>query len=106
MGGVSSFVLLIFYELCGGERLPLEKAVPRYLRKGRPTSVSAVLLGPGIDIWKSCRFLGGVLRALRGFAGGLARFLPCEIGANHCRLWRVGTMWTRVHESFSGWNAG
>ena len=42
-----------------GERLSLEKAHPRYLRPGRPISVSAVPFGPGIDIWRSCRFIAG-----------------------------------------------
>ena len=37
---------------------PLEKAHPRSLRPGRPVSVSAVPFGPGIDIWRSCRFIG------------------------------------------------
>ena len=76
--------------LWAGERLALEKAVPGYLREGRPISVPAVPLGPGIDIWKSCRFLGGMLRALRDLPGGLARFLSCEMGAKHCRLQHIG----------------
>ena len=41
VGGVSFVELLILYELWAGERLSLEKAHPRYLRPGRPTSVSA-----------------------------------------------------------------
>ena len=44
VGGVSYVELLILYELWAGETLPLEKAVPRYRRPGRPISVSAVLL--------------------------------------------------------------
>ena len=52
--------------------------------------MSAVLLGSVIDFWKSCMFLGGTLRALRDLSGGLARFLPGEVDANHCRLRRVG----------------
>ena len=54
MGGISYVELLILYELWAGERLVLEKAHPRYLRPGRPISVSAVPFGPGIDIWRSC----------------------------------------------------
>ena len=69
-----------------GERLELEKAVPRYRRPGRSISVSAVPFGPGTDIWRSCRFLGDLFRVLR-------RFIPCDIGANHCRLRHVG--WER-----------
>ena len=42
VGGVSYVELLILYELWAGERLSLEKAQPRYLRPGRPISVSAV----------------------------------------------------------------
>ena len=34
----------------------MEKAHPRYLRPGRPISVSVVPFGPGIDIWRSWSF--------------------------------------------------
>ena len=51
VGGVSYVELLILYELWAGERLDLEKAVPRYRRAGRSISVSAVPFGPGTDIW-------------------------------------------------------
>ena len=64
VGGVSYVELLIMYELWAGERLSLEKAHPRYLRPGRPISVSAVPFGPGIDIWRSCRFVGALMRSL------------------------------------------
>ena len=63
--------LLILYELWAGERLFLEKAHPRYLRPGRPISVSAVPFGPGIDIWRSCRFIGALMRSLCLLPGGL-----------------------------------
>ena len=53
VGGVSYVEVLILYELWAGEKLTLEKAHPRYLRPGRPISVSAVPFGPGIDIWRS-----------------------------------------------------
>ena len=56
VGGISYLEFLILYELWAGERLSLEKATPPYLRPGRPISVSAVPFGPGIDIWRSCRF--------------------------------------------------
>ena len=78
--------LLILYELWAGERLSLEKAHPRYLRPGRPISVSAVPFGPGIDIWRWCRFIGALMRSLCLLPGDLGRFVPCSIGANHCRL--------------------
>ena len=82
VGGVSFVELLILYELWAGERLCLENAVPRHRRVGRPISVSAVPFGPGIDIWRSCRFFGAIIRALRLLPGGLGRFLPGGIGVS------------------------
>ena len=90
MGGISYVELLILYELWAGERLSLERACPRYSRPGRPISVSAVPFGPAIDIWRSCRFIGALMRSLCLLPGGLRRFLPCSIGANHCRLRHIG----------------
>ena len=86
VGGISYVELLILCELWAGERLRLEKAHLRYLRPGRRISVSAVPFGPGIDIWRSCRFIGALMRALCLLLGGLGRFVPCSIGANHCRV--------------------
>ena len=86
VGGVSYVELLILYELWVGERLSLEKAHPRYLRPGRPISVSPVPFGPGIDIWRSCRFIGALMRSRCLLPGGLGRFVPCSTGANHCKL--------------------
>ena len=62
VGGVSYVDLLILYELWAGERLELEKAVPRYRRLGRSISVSAVPFCPGTDIWRSFRFIGAFFR--------------------------------------------
>ena len=91
VGGVSYVELLILYELWAGERLSLEKAHPRYLRPGRSISVSAVPFGPGIDIWRSCRFFGALDEvSLLCCLVGLVRFMPCSIGANHCRLRHIG----------------
>ena len=56
----------------------------------RPISGSAFPAEPSIDIWRSCRFLGAMLRAVGGLPGGLGSFLPCRIGANHCRLRSIG----------------
>ena len=84
VGGVSYVELLIF---------SLEKAVPRYRRPGRSISVSAVPFGRGTDIWRSCRFLGALFRGLRDLPFGHRRFVPCDIGANHCRLRHIG--WER-----------
>ena len=90
VGGVSFVEVLILYELWAGERLCLENAIPRHRRVGRPISVSAVPFGPGIDIWRSCRFFGAIFRALRLLPGGLGRFLPGDTGGNHCRLRHIG----------------
>ena len=90
VGGISHLELLILYELWAGERLQLEKAVPRYRRPGRLVSVSAVPFGPGIDMWRSCRFIGCLMRSLCLLPGGLGRFVTCSIGANHCRLRHIG----------------
>ena len=90
VGGVSFVELLILYELWAGERLSLEKAHPRYLRPGRPISVSGVLFGPGTDIWRSCRFIGALMRSLCLLPGGLRRFVPCSTDANHSRLRHIG----------------
>ena len=49
--------------------------------------------GPGIDIWRSCRFICAMMRSLFMLLGGLGRFVPCSIGANHYRLRHLG--WER-----------
>ena len=77
------------------------KAHPRYLRPGRPISVSAVPFGPGIDIWRSCRFIGVLMRSLCLLPGGLGRFVPCSTGANHCRLRHVG--WEKWGHGLTSW---
>ena len=93
VGGVSYVELLILYERWAGERLVLEMSVSKSRRLHRPISVSAVPDGPSIDIWRSCRFLGAMIRALADLPVGLGRFLPSRIGANHCRLRSIG--WER-----------
>ena len=90
VGGISDVELLILYELWAGERLVLEKAHPRYLRPRRPISVSAVLFGPRIDIWCSCRFIGALMRSLCLLLGGLDKFLPYSVGAHRCKLRHIG----------------
>ena len=52
--------------------------------------MSAVPFGPGIDIWRSCRFVGALMRSLCLLPGRLRRFVPCSVGANHCRLRHIG----------------
>ena len=53
--------------------------------------MSAVPVGPSIEIWRSCGLLGAMIRALRCLPGGCGRFIPCHVGANHCRLRAVGS---------------
>ena len=93
VGGVSFVELLFLHERWAGERLVLETSFPQVRRLNRPISVWAVPSGPSIDIWRSCRFLGATLRALGGLPGGLGRFIPSRLGANHCRLRSIG--WER-----------
>ena len=88
--GISYVELLLLYELWSGERLSLEKAQPRYLRPGRQFSVSAISFGPGINIWRSCRFIGAMMRSFCLLPGGLGRFVPCSIGADHCGFRQIG----------------
>ena len=57
-----------------GERLLLEMSVPKLRRFNRPISVSAVPAGPSIDVWRSCKFLGAMLRALGSFLVFLVGF--------------------------------
>ena len=52
--------------------------------------MSAVPFGPGIDIWRSCRFVGALMRSLWLLPGRLRRIVPCSVGANHCRLRHIG----------------
>ena len=82
--------LLLLCELSAGKRLVLEKALPRYRRPGRPIAVSAVPFGPGIDIWRSCRFMEALMRSLCALPGGTGQFVPSRIGEYHCRLRHVG----------------
>ena len=74
-------------------------SVPKSRRLNRSILVSAVPAGPSIDIWRSCRFLGAMIRALGDLPGGLGRFLPCRIGANHCRLRSIG--WERCGDGLT-----
>ena len=52
--------------------------------------MSAVPFGPGIDIWRSCWFIGALMIPLCTLLGGISRFVPCRIVANHCRFWHIG----------------
>ena len=81
VGDISYVELLILYERWAGERLVLEMSVPESKRADRPISVSAVPSEPSIDVWRSCRFLGALLRALGGLPGGFGRFFALS---NRC----------------------
>ena len=41
--------------------------------------MSVVPFGPGIDIWRSCRFIGAMMRSLCMLPGGLGRFVPVPL---------------------------
>ena len=88
--GVSYVEMLLLCALWAGARLVLEKAVTRYRRPGRPISVSAVPVGLGIDIWRSCRFIVALIRSLCALPDKICRFMPCSVGANHCRPGHLG----------------
>ena len=65
--------MLTPFELWAGVRLALEKKnILGILRQGAQFSVSAVPFGPGIDIWRSCRFAGALMRSLCTLPGGKA----------------------------------
>ena len=82
IGGVSYLELLILYELWAGERLVPVVAVPARRRRGRPMLVSAVPVGPGTNIGRSCMFLGNSIRTLRNMPGGLAVVCVMLAGRN------------------------
>ena len=89
--GVSLILNSFFlYERWAGERLVLEKVLPYGRRAGRPMSVPAAPVGPGIDFWRSCRVICSIFRFLDRLPGGLRRFTSCKIGASHCRLRHTG----------------
>ena len=101
VGGVFFVEMLLLFEVWAGERLVLETALPGYRRPGRPISVSAVPFGPGIDIWRSCRVIGAPMRSLCVLLGGIGRFVPCRIGADHCRLRHIG--WEMCGHGLASW---
>ena len=90
MGGISYVELLILHELWAGERLSLEKALPRCLRPGRPIQCRLFHLVQALIFGDPVVFIGALMRSLCLLPGGLGRFVPCSIGANHCRLRHIG----------------
>ena len=53
------------------------------VRFGHPITVMAGSGSAETVIWRSCRFVGALFRALKDLPGGLARFIPGGIGGNH-----------------------
>ena len=60
------------YELWAGERLGLEAALPEYPRRERSIAVTAAPVSAGTVIWRSCRFIGALFRALVDLPGGVS----------------------------------
>ena len=54
--------------------MALEPALPKYQRRGRSTTVTASSGVAETVIWRSCRFIGALFRALEDLPGGLGRF--------------------------------
>ena len=63
VGGVPFVELLILYELWAGGRLVLVKAFLDIKDQGVHFQCRLFLFGPGIDIWRSCRFIGALMRS-------------------------------------------
>ena len=68
MGGVSFIELLLMYELWLG----LEAALPEYRRRERSIAVTAAPVTAGTVIWRSCRFIGALFRALVDLPDGVS----------------------------------
>ena len=88
--GVSFLELLILFEQWAGHRLLSEKVTRPHVRAGRPVSVSSVPVSEGIEIRHGCQFISSLVRALGKLPGGLARFLPCQVGSHLSRLRHLG----------------
>ena len=88
--GISFLELLILFEQWAGHRLLSEKVTRPHVRAGRPFSVSSVPVSEGIEIRHGCQFLSSLVRALGKLPGGLARFLPCQVGSHLSRLRHLG----------------
>ena len=77
-----------FFMNFAGERLELEKAVPRYRRPGTPNFSVGCSVWSSTDIWRLCRFLGALFRALRTTPGGIGR---------QAQAYWMGKVWTWSH---------
>ena len=90
VGDISYVELPILYELWAGERLSLGLSLGIFVLRAQFRCRLFLLVQA--YIWRSCRFIGALMRSLCLLPGGLARFVPCFIGANHCRLRRSVVM--------------
>ena len=88
--GISFLELLILFEQWSGHRLLSEKVTRPHVRAGRPILVSSVPVSEGIEIRHGCQFLSSLVRAFGKLPGGLARFLPCQVGSHLSRLRHLG----------------
>ena len=96
VGSVSYVEMLVLHELWACERLVLEKALTRYQRPGPPISVSAVRFGPGIDVWRSCRYIGARMRSLCTLPVVLVGLCFVQKVLQTSAHW-VGKMWSWTH---------
>ena len=90
MLGVSLLRFLILYELWAGERLCLENAVPRHRRLDVQFQCRLFRLVQALIFCVLVGFLGPSFVPYPLLPGGLGRFLPGGIGANHSRLRHIG----------------
>ena len=64
LGPILAVVVCLMLRMLVLRGLFWKKALPRIRRPGRPISVSVVPFGPGIDFWRSCRYVGALMRSL------------------------------------------
>ena len=88
--GISFLELLILFEQWAGHRLLSESVTRPHVRAGRPILLPSVPVSEGIEIRHGCQFLSSLVRALGKLPGGLARFLPCQVGSHLSRLRHLG----------------
>ena len=88
--GVSFLEIPILFEEWAGHRLLSEKVTRSHVRANRSMLVPSVPVSEGIETRHGCQFVSSLVRALSKLAGGMARFLPCGVGAHISRLRHLG----------------
>ena len=78
----SNRIIVVFVN----NKQPTTPTTPTTTTPTTPTTTTTFPVGPGIDIWRSCMFLGCIIRFWARLLGGLGRFVPCSNDAHHCRL--------------------